>query len=1101
MTDPESIFEAALQVKGAKERQAFLMSACGNDATMREEISSLLKAADAAGSFLDTPLGERLDSEPERARDKPTRGNLDPSHAYPTIGNYEIRGRLGEGGMGTVYRARHLKLNKEVALKVLRIRANADQNLAVARFEQELQATGSIDHPNIVRAFDAGELDGAVYLSMELLEGIDLHHAVTANEKLSVADACEVGRQSAQGLQFAHDHGLVHRDVKPSNLMLTVDVANQASIKLLDLGLALVQDHQTDERLTDEGVTMGTFLYMAPEQAIDTKTVDHRADIYSLGATLFRLITGKPPFLDTDAESPAKILLALTTRSAPSLGDMNQDVPPAIVDLVNRMLARDPADRPQDLHEVVRILEPVSQLHQLANVLSTGLRSYAKDQTTDLNALKAEVSGLLGHSKPALEQASDSEQDFPRDEAAVLRQRVKKFWVDGVLARTEENETLVALKRELRPDAVINPWEGVTEVPLNSSDAQRPIEEIFEDSDRSLLILGQPGAGKSVSLLQLTRKLLTQRSSTEPIVPVVLHLSTWSNNSLTEWIENEISAKYQVPRNIGRTLIEDNRLLLVLDGLDEVRKESQADCVAEINRFLDNQVPPGIVVSCRFEDYKAIGLRLKFHGAVLLKPLTAHQIEKILTQGRASASPLLDSLQKHDSVMELAKSPLMLSVMKLSFSDASEETMKRFETLERNPERMFQTFVDRMFQTKGKTEHGYSKSQTLQWLSWLAARMNERNQSVLLIEQLQPSWFQSRSQQILYSIILCVGVGLATAIPTMFAWKNAIEIMDFGASTAPYSLFWLIVQIPIWMMMIAVVDFRFFRAPTIKPGKRANRSLQIIAKTIGYWSLWMLWPLVGWLTGAWSSGWIIADVLIGLMLGPLLSVQVKGQRVIADIETAEALGISAVGSLKGWLWGLIVGYGIYQAYLWLWALYLLDQPPDWFPYYWKNEEEVFVSISWPFIAGACGIVIGALTPKVTDGNTVPNQGMKMSLRNAVVAGAYSTVALAIAIMLSIQFWLKLPSNSLAPSMLKQLEIAGATAVWVGFLVALIFGGMDFIKHWLTRRILIAARLIPQDLVDFLEHTVRLSFVKRAGGAYLFNHQLLLKYFASRSDQD
>ena len=1097
MNEEESIFAAAVEIKQPDQRQAFLAKACGNDQQMRKDVQTLLDAADSAGSFLKTPFiaDPNNDSLPSFIINA-QKDRAETNAITPQIGNYQIERRLGVGGMGTVYLARHVKLNKQVALKVLRTRANADQDLAVARFEQELQAIGRLDHPNIVRALDAGELNGVVYLSMELLDGVDLHDVTKSNSQLGIIEACEIVRQAAQGLQFAHGQGLIHRDIKPSNLMLTLNQQGQVITKILDLGLALMQDDQTDERLTDEGVTMGTFLYMAPEQAIDTKSVDHRADIYSLGATLYRLIAGRPPFAGEELNSPAKILLALASQSPPSLGTVRSDTPSDIVDLVDRMLARDPENRPQSLQHVERTLLPFCQPNQLTDLLADVSRTKQLHSSAGQVSLHQELDALLADSDPPSIDVNGS----ANSDTAVLRQRVKKFWIDGVLARTEASDNLLALRREMRPDAVINPWEGVAEVPLNSSDAQRPIDEIFEDSERSLLILGQPGAGKSVTLLQLAKKLLKQSSNSD-CIPVVLHLSSWSHNSLSEWIEQEVSAKYQIPRNIGRVLIKNNRLVLMLDGLDEVRKEWQADCVAEINRFLEDQMPPGIVVSCRDEDYKAIGLRLKFHGAVVLKPLTAHQIEKSLTQGRASASPLLDSLQKHDSVMELAKSPLMLSVMKLSFSDASAETMTRFETLERNPERIFQTFVDRMFQTKGKTEHGYSKPQTLQWLGWLARRMDERNQSVLLIEQLQPSWFQSRMQQILYASILSIVVGLATAMPTMFAWRNAIEIMDFGASTAPYSLFWLLLQIPIWMMTIALFDFRFFITPNIKPSKRANLSLRIIAKTIGYWSLWMLWPLVGWFTGAWSSGWIIADILIGLMLGPLLSVQLKGRRVMAEIDTVETLGISAIGSLKGWLWGLLVGYVIYQAYLWLWALYLLDQPPDWFPYYWKNEEEIFVSISWPLIAGACGLVVGGLTPKVSESNTFPNQGMKMSLRNAVVAGAYSTVALAITTLLSVHFWLKLLSNTLDPSMLKQLEIAGGVAVWVGFLVALMFGGMDFIKHWLTRRILIAARLIPQDLVDFLEHAARLSFVKRAGGAYLFNHQLLLKYFASRSDQD
>ncbi|MDA8563520.1 protein kinase [Mariniblastus sp.] len=1098
MTDPESIFEAALQLKGAEERQAFLTRACGNDTSLRDDIDELLKASDAAGSFLEEPLLKRSTVGAAASAARPNLSARDSDsdlHSpFPTIGNYEIQRRLGEGGMGTVYRARHLKLNKEVALKVLRVRANADQDLAAARFEQELQAIGSIDHPNIVRGLDAGELDGVVYLSMELLDGVDLHHATAVNKTLAIPDACEVGRQAARGLQFAHDHGLIHRDVKPSNLMLTADLTNQASVKVLDLGLALMQTHQTDERLTDEGVTMGTFLFMAPEQATDSKAVDHRADIFSLGATLFRLIAGKPPFSDADMESPAKILLALTTKPAPSLGSVAENVPAAIVDLVDRMLARKPEERPQDLHEVIRVLEPASQSHHLADVLSAELESSKSDQATNLNSLKAEVAGLLGYA----EQSSTSHEDPDPDEAQILRQRVKKFWVDGVLARTVENETVLSLRREMRPDAVINPWERVTEIPLDSSNAQRPIQEIFEDSDRLLLILGQPGSGKSVTLLQLTRALLKQRGGSNNSIPVVLHLSTWTDRRqpLAAWIEQEISAKYQIPKKLGRGLVEDDRLLLLLDGLDEVRPNLQATCVEKINEFLETQPPPGMVVSCREADYDAIGQRLKLHGAVLLKPLSSEQIEKGLATGPSQSLSLLTSLQKHDSMMELAKSPLMLSVMKLSFSDPSEETATRFEALGRTPENLFQAFVDRMFRAKGKTEQSYTRDQTVGWLGWLARRMDERNQSVFSLEQLQPSWLATRGQQMLYALILSLGLGWACAGAIALFWLSVFRILDFGTVTSPLSLLWLFIQIPVWLMMIAAIDFRFFHRKQGEPSSSSASTPHLIGKIFLYGALWMLWPLIGWLTGVWSTGWTISVVLIGLMVVPMLGLQGRGKRVLADISTVEALGVSVRQSVRGGLWGLLVGYVVYLAYLWLWGVYLLDEPPDWFPWYWYNGIEIYNSTSWPVVGAACGMVMGGLVPKVLRQRTMPNQGLQMSLRNALIAGAFSCVVIGVTGFLAFHFWITYFENVSGMGLAGEVVSAASFTLSSAFFIALNFGGLDFIKHALTRRIMVAAGLIPKDLVDFLKHASRLSFLKRAGGAYIFNHQLLLKYFAT-----
>ena len=230
--------------------------------------------------------------------------------------------------MGTVYRSRHANLGTPAAVKILQPHRQADQ-ITIERFEREMVALGQLDHPNIVRALDAGEEGGRHYLVMEFVDGCDLGRISKLHGRLSVADACEVVRQAAKGLDYIHHHGRVHRDVKPSNLILSEDGA----VKILDLGLARVEEYPLQETISDAddilgGSTvdltrthqiMGTLEYMSPEQVRDSRTVDQRADIYSLGCTLYKLLVGHSPFASSKSITALSQLLEHVQAPAPPI--------------------------------------------------------------------------------------------------------------------------------------------------------------------------------------------------------------------------------------------------------------------------------------------------------------------------------------------------------------------------------------------------------------------------------------------------------------------------------------------------------------------------------------------------------------------------------------------------------------------------------------------------------------------------------------------------------------------------------------------------------------------------------------------------------------
>ena len=267
---------------------------------------------------------------------------------------YELQEEIGRGGMGRVYKALHTKLDKVVALKVLS-RECMHKPTAVARFERERRAVGRLDHPNIVRATDAGEVDGVHFLVMEFVAGADLDALLRRVGPLDIADACELMRQTAVGLQHAYEHGLVHRDIKPSNLML----CDSGTLKILDLGLARLRSGDlSGGELTQAGQVMGTFDYMAPEQAQQSHDADIRADIYSLGCTLYKLLTAHKPFGSQENLTPMGIVIAHAQEPFPAIQRRRPDVSDQLAAVLERMAAKSPQERPATPADVVTFLEP-----------------------------------------------------------------------------------------------------------------------------------------------------------------------------------------------------------------------------------------------------------------------------------------------------------------------------------------------------------------------------------------------------------------------------------------------------------------------------------------------------------------------------------------------------------------------------------------------------------------------------------------------------------------------------------------------------------------------------------------------------------------------
>ncbi|HET6574152.1 MAG TPA: serine/threonine-protein kinase [Fimbriiglobus sp.] len=266
------------------------------------------------------------------------------------VGPYVIRDQLGQGGMGTVYLAEHATLRRRVAIKVLSA-VEGEHPVAVERFVREARAAAALDHPNIVRIFDIGQTGSMHYLVMEHVDGQTLDKLVQQSGPIACGRAVEYVTQAAAGLQHAYEKGFVHRDIKPANLML----ARDGTVKILDMGLA--RSFNPDDKLTevlDHGAVVGTADYISPEQAMNSPDLDIRADLYSLGASFFTLVTGRPPFEGNTTQK----LLQHQMKSAPALVSIDKTFPPGLSAVVERMLAKTPGDRFQTPAELIAALTP-----------------------------------------------------------------------------------------------------------------------------------------------------------------------------------------------------------------------------------------------------------------------------------------------------------------------------------------------------------------------------------------------------------------------------------------------------------------------------------------------------------------------------------------------------------------------------------------------------------------------------------------------------------------------------------------------------------------------------------------------------------------------
>jgi len=319
------------------------------------------------------------------------------------IGKYQVLERIGRGGMGTIFKALDPILDRRVALKVISNEIEVTDELR-ARFFREAQACARLSHPNIVTVFDMGEEDGRLFIVMEILDGEELRHLVNQRKALALEDKLNIMMQVCDGLHYAHQKGIVHRDIKPGNIM----VLREGQVKILDFGIAQMATAETD--LTRTGLIMGSIRYLSPEQV--RGRADHRSDIFSVGAVFYELLSFRPPFDGTD---PMQILDQLRSEDPPPLRELDPSLPTELVAIVERAMRKDPAERFPDLEQMR------SQLQQVQRRLAEeaqDIRARLRGQFEEVRKLETTLAERLGSFQ---EDATEPVLDEGKGRLATLR--------------------------------------------------------------------------------------------------------------------------------------------------------------------------------------------------------------------------------------------------------------------------------------------------------------------------------------------------------------------------------------------------------------------------------------------------------------------------------------------------------------------------------------------------------------------------------------------------------------------------------------------------------------------------------------------------------
>jgi hypothetical protein len=673
----------------------------------------------------------------------------------------------------------------------------------------------------------------------------------------------------------------------------------------------------------------------------------------------------------------------------------------------------------------------------------------------------------------------------------LLLDKVEGSWLEKVLETSAPEERRIALELEERAGAVESPlgdWQEAPAAPAPLSEAT--IVDLFLERERSLLILGEPGSGKTTTLLLLAQGLaLRARRNPEEPIPVVFHLSSWNERrtGLGEWLTQELAARYQVGGEAARSWLQGHQILPLLDGLDEVDPEHRAACVSAVNAYLADHGLWGMALCCRTQVCEELPQRLRLSTAVAVRPLTPAKVEEYLASTGAEGEDLRAALSGNEVLQELSRSPQLLSLLAQTWHGSGPEALTP-GSFEDRKKKLFSAYVD--LRLRKRPSRRYPPERTLRSLAWLASRMKERGSSLFQLEQLQPSWLSAPAWRWLYALATRTLAGGLLVLPLVGYWPAGLILgvgLLAGALAGAADALGLGKSVAAGLPGGVRSGLRRSAAHVAGFGIGAFLLFNLFNRLAGSESLTPDEVLLNSLFGG-----LQCALVLGLVLG-LRSSQRDGSN---DIRVTEALiwsGWSWKGMRKGALGGLLLSLALLAIHtlgsliikLWPFGLPLL-----------------ILLVAGLMSTGAVGGgLVGGLRGRVIEKKSLPNQGIWLTLRNTGVLALVVALAASLGvetIVLALWGFAKLQGAGgvLRAHLWTPVFLGGMLGVWIG----LWFSGLDFLQHFVLRALLRLRGNAPARFVRFLDHAVERGLLHKVGGSYLFFHgQPLLDHFASLPD--